>query len=39
MSVESGLAFNSPPICDYCGGLIIETDQRCPALDDGRCSP
>jgi len=28
------------PVCDYCGTTIDEdTDQQCPALDDGRCQP
>jgi hypothetical protein len=39
MSAKSALSFNSPPICDHCGGLILELDQGCPALDDGVCSP
>jgi len=29
----------SRPICEYCGGFIEETDQRCAALDDGVCAP
>jgi hypothetical protein len=27
------------PICEFCGGVIEEEDQRCPALDFGRCRP
>ncbi|MFC7226325.1 hypothetical protein N0B31_02835 [Salinirubellus salinus] len=27
------------PVCDYCGVEIEEDEQRCEALDDGRCSP
>ena len=39
MSVEGGLSFDAPPICDACGGLILESDQECPALDNGVCAP
>lgn len=28
-----------PPVCDYCGGYILEDNQHCPARDDGRCWP
>lgn len=28
-----------PPICEFCGCYILERDQFCPALDDGRCHP
>jgi hypothetical protein len=28
-----------PEICDYCGTYIVEVDQQCPALHDGRCRP
>lgn len=27
------------PVCDYCGIVIEETGQQCPALDGGVCSP
>jgi len=27
------------PICDYCGEYIVDDEQVCPALHDGRCSP
>jgi hypothetical protein len=27
------------PICRFCGTWIEEEEQRCPALDDGRCEP
>jgi rubrerythrin len=28
-----------PLICEFCGTVIEDDDQRCPALDDGRCQP
>lgn len=27
------------PICDYCGGYIVDQQQDCPALPDGVCYP
>jgi len=26
-------------VCDFCGCPIEDDEQRCPALDDGRCRP
>jgi hypothetical protein len=26
------------PVCEFCGTEIVEDDQRCVALDDGRCA-
>jgi len=28
-----------PLICDYYGEYITEVNQKCPALDDGKCRP
>jgi hypothetical protein len=28
-----------PLICEFCGGVIDDDEQQCPALDDGRCRP
>lgn len=28
-----------PVCCEFCGLEIEESDQDCPALDDGRCQP
>lgn len=28
-----------PVCCEFCGLEIEEHDQRCPALEDGRCCP
>jgi hypothetical protein len=25
------------PVCETCGGTIVNDGQQCPALDDGRC--
>ena len=37
---DGGTATTHPdPICEYCGGYIRTPEQRCPALDDGRCQP
>lgn len=38
MSVES-LREAEPVCCEYCGLPIEEDEQRCPALEDGRCAP
>lgn len=26
-------------ICEFCGEAIVDSDQNCPARDDGRCAP
>jgi len=28
-----------PTVCEFCGCPIDEPDERCPALDDGKCRP
>ncbi|MEZ3115397.1 hypothetical protein RYH80_05630 [Halobaculum sp. MBLA0147] len=28
-----------PLICEFCGGVIEDDEQRCPALETGRCRP
>lgn len=30
---------DTTPICEFCGGVIKDLDQKCPALDDGYCVP
>lgn len=39
MAAETDLVSSVITICEWCGQEIVDADQPCPALDDGRCSP
>jgi len=40
VATDGGTATSLPdPVCEFCGEVIRTPDQRCPALDDGRCAP
>lgn len=39
-ATDGGTVTSLPePVCELCGEVIRKPDQRCPALDDGRCAP
>jgi hypothetical protein len=37
--VRVSVDLEEPLICEWCGCPIEDDEQRCPALDDGRCRP
>ena len=39
MSRPQTLKKDGRQICEFCGFRIEDTDQDCPALDNGRCRP
>ncbi|WP_255410231.1 MULTISPECIES: hypothetical protein [unclassified Haloarcula] len=40
MSLDRRSTEGLPLICEFCGEVIEDDDQRCPATDDGRrCRP
>lgn len=36
---QAGVSSVSGPVCEFCGGEIVDEEERCAAVDDRRCRP